>query len=210
MRSAAVAAAVLLAAAGAGAQGLPGSIEIGVATGRLYGGSLAPGATRALPGRAEVDDQILKGVWLGTQLGRRFGLELAVRRSSTALVGRAGGIFASQPKLAGFDLATLEALALWSFRRGSFVPYLGGGAGIANLDIDAPDPSWRDDDRLCVAAAGGARFYAARWVGARFDVRARGVYLGRRWQGDQGWRDHGRWLWNGETQLGVFFSFGGQ
>lgn len=211
MRSAAAVATVaLLLAAGAGAQGLPGSVEVGVSTGRLYGGSFAAGATRAFVGKAEVDDQILKGAWLGTQLGPRLGLELAVRRSSTLLVQPAAGIFASQPRLAGFDMATLEALALWTFRRGSFAPYVGGGLGIANLDINAPDSSLRDDDRVCLSVAGGARFFAARWVGVRLDVRGRGVYLGNRWSGDEGWRDHGRWLWNGETQIGVFFSFGGR
>lgn len=199
----------LLAAAVAGAQSLPGSVEIGVATGRLYGGRLAPGATRPFAGRTEIDDQILKGVWLGAQFDRHLGLEVAVRRSRSALVERAAGIFAAQRKLAGLDVATLEALALWSWPRGRFAPYLGAGAGIANLDLDAPDTSLRDDDRVCLAVTGGARFLAAGWVGVRFDVRARGVYLGSRWAGDGGWRDSGRWLWNGETQLGVFFSFGG-
>lgn len=202
--------AALLVSAVASSQGLAGSVEIGVSTGRLYGGSFAAGATRAFAGRTEVDDQILKGAWLGTQLGPRLGLELALRRSSTVLVDPRAGLFASQRRLAGFDMATLEALAVWSFRRGFFVPYVGAGLGIANLDIDAPDSSLRDDDRICLSAAGGARFFAARWVGARLDVRARGAYLGSRWSGDEGWRDHGRWLWNGETQIGVFFLFGGR
>jgi len=210
MSRALVALAALLAVAVASAQELPGTVEIGISTGRLYGGSFAAGATRAFAGRTEVDDQILKGAWLGAQLGRRLGLELALRRSSTVLVESNAGILASQRRLAGFDLATLEALALWSYPHGHFVPYFGGGVGIANLDIDVPDPSLRDDDRFCLSAAVGARFFATRWVGARFDVRARGVYLGSRWSGDEGWRDHGRWLWNGETQIGVLFAFGGR
>lgn len=210
MRSAvALGGAGLLVAALAAGQGLPGSVEFGVSTGRLYGGSIAPGATRPFAERTEVDDQLLKGAWLGAQLFPHLGLELAVRRSSTAIVERAAGVFAGQRELAGLDVATLEALALWSFPRQRFAPYLGAGAGIANLDINTADASLRDDDRVCLAVAGGARFFAATWVGVRFDVRARGVYLGSRWSGDEGWRDGGRWLWNGETQVGVFFSFGG-
>lgn len=193
----------------ASAQGLPGSVEVGVATGRLYGGNLAAGATRAFDEKTSVDDEILKGAWLGTQLTPDWGLELAVRRASTTLTATAPGVFSSRPALAGLDIATVEVMALRVFRLGSFHPYVGAGLGVANLDIDVPDESLRDNDRICMALAGGARFYFARWVGLRFDVRGRGVYLGARWEGDEGWNDHGRWLVNAETQLGVFFSFGG-
>lgn len=199
----------LLGVAGASAQGLPGSVEVGVATGRLYGGNLAAGATRAFDEKTAVDDDILKGVWLGTQLTPEWGLELAVRRASTTLTATAPGVFSPRPALAGLDIATVEVMAFRVFRHGSFHPYAGAGLGIANLDIDVPDPSLRDNDRMSLALAGGARFYFARWVGLRFDVRGRGVYLGARWEGDEGWNDHGRWLVNGETQLGLFFSFGG-
>ncbi|MGV8040838.1 MAG: hypothetical protein AB2L07_12445 [Thermoanaerobaculaceae bacterium] len=128
MRSA-VAVAPLLLAALAGAQVLPGSVEVGVSTGRLYGGSFAAGATRAFAGRTEVDDQILKGAWLATPLSPRLGLELALRRSSTALVDPGAGIFASQRELAEIDIATLEALALWSFPRGFFCAVRRGRPG---------------------------------------------------------------------------------
>jgi len=199
----------LVAAVSVSGQGLPGSVEVGVATGRLYGGTLAAGATRAFDEKTKVDDQILKGAWLATQLTPSWGLELAIRRSSTKLTSVASGIFSSRPALAAIDVATLEGLALRIYRRGSFHPYLGAGLGIANLDIDAADLSLRDSNRPSATVCGGARFYAARWVGFRFDVRGRGVYLGERWHNDDGWRDHGRWLVNAETQLGVFLSFGG-
>ena len=132
-----------------------------------------------------------------------------MRRSSTKLTATAAGIFSSRPALAGFDIATVEVMALRVFRRGSFHPYLGLVSASPTWTSTRPDPSLRDNDRVSLALAGGARFYLARWVGFRFDVRGRGVYLGARWEGDEGWRDHGRWLVNGETQLGVFFSFGG-
>jgi len=56
---------------------------------------------------------------------------------------------------------------------------------------------------------GGARFYLARWLGIRIDVRERATYLGARSQGqDHGWLDTGRWFFDTELTGGVFASFG--
>ena len=100
-------------------------------------------------------------------------------------------------------------MALRVFRLGSFHPYVGAGLGIANLDIDVADPSLRDNNRIGLALAAGARFYFARWVGLRFDVRGRGVYLGTRCDGDEGWNDHGRWLASTGDAGRRVLSFGG-
>jgi opacity protein-like surface antigen len=209
-RSFALACALFLVSALAAAQAAPGSIEVGGGEGRFYGGSFAAGSTRITDQKSEADDDILRGFWLGAQLSRDWGIEVAVRRTATNLVASHGGVFPTKPAIAGLDVATIEALALRSWRRGNFLPYLGAGLGVINLDPDVADRSVRDTNRLAISAAAGARFYAVRWAGFRIDLRARATYLGKRAQGDRGWDDSGRWFLNGEVLAGVFFSFGGK
>lgn len=190
-------------------QARPGSIEVGVGTGRFYGGNLAAGSTCYLAEKTAVDDDQLGGFWLGTQLTPTWGLELGVRRTHTHVLESGSGVFPTEHELAVLDFATIEATAMYSFRRGSFLPFVGAGVGIANLDIDVADTAVQDSNRLSLALATGARFYAFPWLGFRADLRGRAVYLGRRCHGDDGWDDHGRWLTTGEIMVGIFASFGG-
>jgi opacity protein-like surface antigen len=200
---------VLLPAVGL-AQAPPGSVELGVGTGRFIGGTLAKGSNQAFDRKVDVDQEPTLGFWLGTQLTPKWGVEVAYRRTGTHVIEYHGGLSASQQTLAGFVLATVEALAVRSFRRGNFVPYVGAGVGLANLDIDTPDRSLRDATRGGVSLTGGARFYLTRRFGIRIDVRGRATYLGVRGQGqDHGWLDSGRWFADSEITGGLFASFGG-
>lgn len=158
-----------------------------------------------------LDDQQFNGFWVGAQLSRDWGVEVAFRRTSTDVIRPAGGVFPTEPKLATIDFGTLDATAQRVFRRGNFLPYLAAGIAGVNLDINLPDRSVRDTNRLGAVAAAGARFYAAPWVGVRVEARERATYLGRRRLGqDQGWADSGRWFRNTEVTGGLFFSFGGR
>ena len=79
-----------------------------------------------------------------------------------------------------------------------------------NVEADTEDPAVRDVNRLTLSMCLGARFYAARWIGARIDLRGRATYLGARGLGeDRGAFDRGRWFPNAELLGGVFLSFGG-
>jgi opacity protein-like surface antigen len=191
-------------------QATTGSVEVGVGVGRFYGGSFAAGSTCYFDTKTSVDDDQLGGFWLGAQLSPGWGVELAVRRTHTHILEAHGGVFPTERELAVLDFSTIEGLAMRSFRVGNFLPYVGGGLGVASVDIDVTDRSVRDSNRLTLALAGGARFYALPWAGFRFDLRFRGVYLGERCEGDGGWHDHGRWLNAGEVMVGVFASFGGK
>jgi len=198
------------AAAAAFGQALPGSIEIGGGGGRFYGGSFAKGTTRAFSEKVEVDDDIAKGFWLGAQWSRRWGIEVAVRRSSESLVIPQSGVFPNEPAAGTIDIATIELLAVRSFPHGNFAPYVALGGGITNLDINVPDRNVRDVNRFGAAGAVGAKFRAARWIGFRIDARFRATYLGKRSVEDGGWTDTNRWFRNSEIMGGVFFSFGGK
>jgi hypothetical protein len=198
------------AAAGAFAQALPGSVEIGGGGGRFYGGSFAKGSNREFAHRVEADDDILHGFWLGAQLSKTLALEVAVRKSKEDLVHPDGGVFPNEPTVAGLELTTVDLGVLRLFPIGRFFPYVAAGAGVSNLNINVPDKSVRDVNRLGISAAVGAKFYAARWVGFRVEGRARATYLGRRGTHDGGWSDGGRWFRNQELLGGVFFSFGGR
>jgi hypothetical protein len=200
---------IVLPAARARAQALPGSIEIGGGGGRFYGGSFAKGTTREFTQKIEVDDDIAAGFWLGTQLSRQWGLEVAVRRSSADLLIPQTGVFPNEPTAGTIDIATIEVLALYSFPLGNFAPYVGLGGGVTNLDINVPDRSVRDVNRFGASAAVGAKFYAVHWIGFRVDARFRATYLGTRSVEDGGWSDTNRWFRNSEIFGGVFFAFGG-
>jgi len=191
----------------AGAQALPGSIEIGGGGGRFYGGSFAKGTTRVFSRKVEVDDDILKGFWLGAQWNRHWGIEVAVRRSTEDLVIPESGVFPTEPAAGTIDIATIEVLALYSFPHGNFAPYVGLGGGITNLDINVPDRNVRDVNRFAASAALGAKFHALGWLGFRIDARFRATYLGTRSVEDGGSTDTNRWFRNSEVLGGVFFSF---
>jgi hypothetical protein len=199
----------VLPAARARAQAVPGSIEIGAGGGRFYGGSFARGTTRAFSQKIEVDDDILKGFWLGAQWTRHWGLEISVRRSTEDLVIPQSGVFPNEPRAGTIDIATIDALAVYSFPYGHFVPYVAFGGGITNLDINVPDRNVRDVNRFGASGGFGAKFHAARWIGFRIDARFRATYLGERSVEDGGWTDTNRWFRNSEILGGVFFTFGG-
>jgi hypothetical protein len=190
------------------AQTPPGSIEVGGGAGRFFGGTLARGSTDLFAAKVDVDNDSVGGFWLAARVSQRWSVELAYRRATTRIVQYRGGLFAEQPALGGLDVASLELLAERSFPLGRFVPYLSGGAGLTNLDIDVPDEARRDSTRASLAAAGGARYYLLPWFGIRIDMRVRATYLGRRAEPfDRGWSDSGRWFKAFEGTGGVFFSF---
>lgn len=200
--------AILLFSGAASAQALPGSIEIGAGGGRFYGGSFAKGTTRAFSQKVEVDDDIVNGFWLGAQWNRRWGVEVAVRRSTEDLVIPQSGVFPNEPTAGTIDIATIEILAVRSFPHGRFAPYVALGGGITNLDINVPDRNVRDVNRFGAAAAAGAKFHAFPWLGFRVDARFRATYLGKRRVEDGGWTDTNRWFRNSEIMGGVFLAFG--
>jgi opacity protein-like surface antigen len=192
------------------AQATPGSVEVGYGVGRFIGGTLAKGSNEAFDYKVDVDDDPTGGFWLAAQLSPQWGVELAYRRTTTHVIGYRGGVFASQQELADLAMASFEALAVRSFRSGSFIPYVGAGVGLVNLDIDVPDRSYRDANRGALALTAGARFFLTRWAGVRFDLRGRATYLGQRSLGeDGGWTDNGRWFADAELTGGVFVSLGG-
>ncbi len=201
-------AALFIASTPAGAQSLPGSIEIGGGGGRFYGGSFAKGTTRAFSQKVEVDDDIATGFWLGAQWNAKWGMEVAVRRTSTDLVIPESGVFPNEPAAGTIDIATIEVLAIRSFPHGNFAPYVGLGGGITNLDINVPDRNVRDVNRFGASFAVGAKFHATHWLGFRIDARFRATYLGTRSVEDGGWTDTNRWFRNSEVLGGVFFTFG--
>ncbi len=188
----------------------PGSIDMGGGFGRFWGGSFAAGSTAAFDQRVSADDDVLKGVWAGAQISRDWGVEIAVRRTATHLLQPAGGVFPTQQILAGFDFATIEAAGLRSFRAGNFLPYVGIGGGLANLDPDTGDPAVHDSNRFCLSVIAGTKFYFVRWAGVRADVRGRATYLGKPRFGNTGFFAAGRWFTNADFLVGAFVSFGGR
>jgi hypothetical protein len=204
----------LFAAAAAGAQipqtpGAPGSIEIGGGFGRFWGGDFVAGSTAYFDQTVKADDDVLKGVWAGTQISREWAVEIGVRRTATHLLQPAGGVFPTQQILAGLDFATIEAAGLYTWHLGNFVPFAGLAMGIANLDPDIPDnPAVHDSTRFCLSGVAGGKLYATTWIGVRAEVRARATYLGTPRYGDTGFFAGGRWFTNTDFLFGAFVSFG--
>ncbi len=193
------------------AQPRAGSIEIGGGLGRLYGGSFAHGNNDFFDRRVAVDDDQLQGFRVGAQLTRDWGLEVDVRRTATHLIESGGGVFPTNPTLGRSRFRHHRARRDSLLPARHFAPYLAFGAGVANMDINVPDRAGRDINRATLSAAGGARYYAARWAGVRIDVRGRATYLGtRERQEDRGAFDSGRWLTGVEIAGGIFVAFGGK
>jgi len=204
----------LLLAAAASAQipqtpGAPGSIEIGGGVGRFWGGNFTAGSTAYFDETVKADDDILRGVWVGTQLTRDWAIQVDVRRTSTHFLQPASGVFPVEKILAGFVFTSVEAVGLHTWHAGNFVPYAGMALGAANLNPDFPDPAIHDTTRFCFAAVAGGKFYAFPWFGVRVDVRARVTYMGTPRFGDSGFFASGRWFTNEDFLLGAFVSFGG-
>ena len=191
-------------------QTLPGSFQVGYEDGRLYGGSFAKGTTPLFNGRVQLDDNLAKGFWLGTQLTEAWGLEASVRRGTTDLIEPAPGVWASQPKLASLDFSVLEVAVHRSYSLGRFHPYWQTGVGLATMEILTLEGANQKDRRASLGVGGGAVFWMAPWFGFRFDIRAHAIYLGSRAEGqDQGPADLGRWLRTQEVLAGIELSFGG-
>jgi opacity protein-like surface antigen len=178
--------------------------------GRFIGGTLAEGSNEAFDYKVDVDSDPTGGFWLAARLSQKWSVEFEYRRTTTHIIEYHGGVFASQPELADLAVASFEGLAVRSFRSGNFIPYLGAGVGLVNLDIDLPDRSFRDSTRGALALTAGARFFLTQWAGVRFDLRGRATYLGQRGLGeDEGWTDMERWFVDAELTGGVFVSLGG-
>jgi hypothetical protein len=194
----------------ASAQAQTGSVELGAGFGRFVGGSFAAGSTDAFDQKLVAAHASLSGVWAGSQLTRDWGAEIAIRRTTTNLLQPAGGASVKQTPVAGFIFATIETSAIRSFRLGNCLPYVGLGAGLANLNPEVPDPAVHDSNRFCVSTMAGARYYFARWVGVRVEFRGRATYLGKgRFGTDKGFVDGARWFTNADVLGGAFLSFGG-
>jgi hypothetical protein len=187
----------------------PGSIEIGAGVGRFWGGSFAAGSNSYFDQRVIADDDVLKGVWVGSQLSKDWAVEIAVRRTATHFLLPAGGVFPTEQILAGFPFTTVEAAGTRTWRLGNLVPYAGLAMGVANLNPDIPNnPAVHDTTRFCVSGVVGTKFYAFPWLGIRVDFRARATYLGTPRSGDSGLFAAGRWFTNQDFLFGAFLAFG--
>lgn len=185
------------------------NVELGVGGGRFFGGTLPAGSSALFHDAVILDDTQMKGFWAGASITPTWRAEIAVRRAAGTVVTTGGGLFPHRPILATLDFAAVDALALRTFPRGRFVPYLGAGAGFTSLDINTPDPADQDSNRFCLAVAAGAKFYLGRHLGVVFDVRKRVTYLGAPASGGgNGWRDHRLWFRDPELLAGVFYSTG--
>ena len=198
--------AIVIAALPLFAQPVATNIEIGVGGGRMFGGSLPARTSPLFPASVIVDDGQMKGFWVEANFPANWALQVAVRRTAATVVSTGGGLFPHRPILAGIDVASVETSILHTFGRRPFLPYVGIGGGLTNLDIDTQTPADQDSNRFGLSAAVGAKFYLLRHLGVVFDVRQRATYLGARTDGTGSWRDRRLWLRDPELLAGVFIS----
>jgi hypothetical protein len=191
---AALLAAVALPAPG---QQTPGKFEAGVLWGRHLGGTLPAGSNQYFQRAVESDSAISKGVRLCWNFSPRLSLEVQAERVDTRFVETADGVFASRPQASVLQLRFVEGGARWAFLTGRFVPFVGAGAGLAVLDPDIPDqPDVRDVNRLALHLDAGFKAYLTTWLGLRFDVRPRFVFL-----------QDGHWFNHVDVDAGLFAAF---
>jgi opacity protein-like surface antigen len=181
-----------------------GEVEVGIAIGRFYGGNLARGTNDLWDRKVGVDDDVLRGFWLGARLPGSWGIEVAVRRTETRVTEAGTGLFPDQRELATLDVASIDLLGSKGWTVGNLAPYVGGGVALVNLDPNLESPDFRDSNRTGVALAAGLRFDVASRLSFRFELRSRAAWLGARDRGeDDGWHDSGRWFVDHEITVGL-------
>ncbi|MEO7921943.1 MAG: outer membrane beta-barrel protein [Thermoanaerobaculia bacterium] len=200
---------LLLAPLGASAQQVGGRLEAGVLWGRSFGSTFARGSNEYFDRDVEGDSAISAGVRLAYNLSERLSLELQAQKVDTRFVETADGLFASRGQIGILQMRFIEAGPRFNLARGRFVPFVGGGAGLAVLDPDIPDrPDVRDGNRLALHLVAGVRAYLIPHAGVRLDVRPRFVYLGAGTNGDDsGLFSAARWSRQIDGDLGIFVAF---
>jgi len=162
-------------AAPASAQVQERTHEVDIYGGELFGDKLTDTAISG--SKPELDDDVTYGVRYAYNFTDAWGLELS-----------AGNTASAATKLAGqdldLDLATFDVDAVWHFLPGSrFAPYLVGGAGYAQANLDDPitgtvngQPVRIDDDGGFTLNAGiGAKYFATDRFFVRLEARYRYV-----------------------------------
>jgi len=162
-------------AAPASAQVHERSQEVHVYGGELFGDKLTDTAISG--NKPELDDDVTYGVRYAYNFTDAWGLELS-----------AGNTASAATKLAGrdidLDLETFDVDAVWHFLPGSrFAPYLVGGAGYAQANLDRPisgtvngQPVTIDDDGGFTLNAGvGAKYFFTDRFMVRLEARYRYV-----------------------------------
>jgi len=148
------------------------SQEVHVYGGELFGDKLTDTAISGT--RPELDDDVTYGVRYGYNFSDDWGLELSLGNTSSSVTKLAGGDI-------DLDLTTVDIDAIWNIKTGSkFVPYLVGGAGYAQANLDRPIVGTvngqavriDDDSSFTLNAGVGAKYY----VNDRFLIRLEARY----------------------------------
>lgn len=190
-------------------QAPPGSAQFGLEAGHQWGGTFAQASNQLFTTAVRMENSTLRGFWFGTQLDGDWGLEIGARRSKTGFSVPDPSAQAAQARGAWFEYAVVDGIFTRRWRLGHLEPYLGLGAGIANLNINVPDKAYRDTNRPSMAGSAGMRYWLAPWLALRLDARGHAAYLQKRDGVDgNGSLDVNRWLRTQELMAGVLVSFG--
>lgn len=202
-----VAVLMVIGAAPAVAQGVPGNIELTPTVGFWFGDTLTRNVTGAFPFDVTIDDAPAYGLRLAYRFTRNWALEGSVFRERADLVTGRRELFGGQSKLGTIDLTTAQIGFEGSFGRSRVVPFLAGGIGAMNLSPNIENLS--GDTRFTANFGGGLKFFFTQDVALRFDWRGHGVKVGDTRYSCDWWGecDYEGWISFTEVGLGLQFSF---
>lgn len=176
--------------------------------GYRYGGTIFADQT-SLFGNQNVDVASAGnfGVNLGIPIGNAMKIELLVDRQNTHFTN-GSGLFAPDQRLGGFDITYFHGGLQIPFAVSrNAAPYVVVSAGLANLEPRVSGAS--SDTRFSAGAGIGVKIPINRNVGIRIEERgyftSLSSYSNRHYSNY--YYDYNRDLYQGETNVGVFFRF---
>ena len=175
--------------------------------GYRYGGTLFADQSNLFNHNVDVEIAANFGANFAIPVMNGMKVELLVDRQNTHFTNGAGGLFAPNDRVGGFDITYFQGALLIPFAVSrQATPYFVVGAGVANLDPKVNGAS--SDTRFAANAGIGVKVPLGRNVGIRLEERG---YFTSMSNYNNDCRacsyTYNHDLYQGETNVGVFFRF---
>ena len=181
--------------------------ELAPFVGYRYGGTLYADQSGLFNQNVDVASAANFGVNFGIPIGNQMKLELLVDRQNTHFTN-GNGLFAPDQRLGGFDITYFQGGLQIPFAISRTAePYFALSAGVANL---SPQVSGASSATRFAAGAGiGVKIPVNRNVGIKIEERGYFTSLSNygNGRGYYGYYGYNHDLYQGETNVGLFFRF---
>ena len=173
--------------------------------GYRYGGTIFADQTSLFNQDVSVASHLNYGVNFGIPIANGWKVELSVDRQDTNFT-EGGGLFSPSGNIAGFHVTYYQGALVIPFAVSrQATPYFTVGAGLANLDPDIRGVS--ADNRFAASAGIGVKVPINRNAGIRLEERGFFTSMSNDRGCNSCYYNYNHDLYQGETNLGVYFKF---